>query len=710
MAEPEIKYLFEPSSVAVIGASHSKEKIGYRILENIVNGGFQGAVYPINPGGGEILGKKAYASVEEIPGDVDVACIVIPAKFVFDAVKSCAKKKVKFALIISSGFSDVGNNEEEKRIVDFARENGMRVLGPNIFGVYSSASSLNSTFGPGEITRGGVAIITQSGALGLSMIGKTSVENIGLSAIVSVGNKSDIDESDLLGYLVAQEETKAILMYMEGVHNGEKLIGVLKEATKKKPIVVIKSGRSERGAIAAASHTGSLAGSDEVFDDIIRQCGVLRAESVKEAFNWCKFLANSAVPPGENTLIITNGGGIGVMAADACEKYGVKLFEDGAVLRETFSKVTPDFGSTKNPIDLTGQATSAQYYAALDAALANSEMSAVMALYCETAVFDSENLAKLIGDSYRTYAGAKKPIIFSIFGGARTENCIAELRREPVSVFSDVYDAVSCVGALYAYRKAKLDEPAPDEDASIDAAAIEAIAEKALAEGRRSLLAHESKELAKIVGIKIPESRIAHSLEEAVEKAGEIGYPVVMKIVSKDIIHKSDVGGIALDLQNQGEVLDAYEAIIHNCKMRRPDARIEGVEVSGMVKPGTELIIGARRDRAFGPIAMFGLGGIYVEVMKDVSFRALPMSKKEMTRMMKDIRSYSLLLGVRGEERRDIDSLLETITKVGAIIRKCKSISDIEINPLVVYGQGEGVTAVDVRVMLSGVDRGGTHG
>ncbi|MFH0818092.1 MAG: acetate--CoA ligase family protein [Candidatus Micrarchaeota archaeon] len=710
MGEPDIRDLFEAKSVAVIGASQSKEKIGYKVLENIVNGGFAGAVYPVNPSGGEILGKKVYRTIEEIEGEVDVACIVIPAKFVFDAVGGCAKKKVKFVLIISSGFSDVGNNEEEAKIVAFAKENKMRILGPNIFGVYSGSSSLNCTFGPGAIKKGGIAIITQSGALGLSMIGKTAVENMGLSAIVSVGNKADVDESDLLSYLVSQESTKVILVYIEGVHRGERLLAALKEATKKKPVVVIKSGRSEKGAIAAASHTGSLAGSDEVFDDVIRQCGVIRAEGVKEAFDWCKFLANSPIPSKESTLIITNGGGIGVMAADACEKYGVRLYDDPRALKEKFSNVTPDFGSTKNPIDLTGQATSVQYYAALDTALADDEISSVVALYCETAVFDSENLAKLIRETYTRYSSAKKPLIFSIFGGERTENAIEELRRESVSVFSDVYDAVSCVGALYAYRKGKLDEPAPDEDAEINVDAIEAIAKKALSEGRESLLAHEAKELAKVIGIKVPESRVARSLEEAIEKAEEIDYPVVMKIVSKDILHKSDVGGIALNLESRGEVIDAYEAVIHSCKARRPDAVIEGVEISKMVKPGTELIIGARNDRVFGPIAMFGLGGVYVEVMKDVSFRALPLSKKEMTRMMKDVKSYSLLLGVRGQERRDIDAVVGAITKIGAIIRKCKSITDIEINPLVVYGQGEGVQAVDIRVMLLSLNRGGNNG
>ncbi|MCX5908177.1 MAG: acetyl CoA synthetase, partial [Deltaproteobacteria bacterium] len=311
--EPDIKYLFEPRSIAIIGASQDKKKIGYSIVNNIVSGGY---------------------SVEEINEPVDVVSIAIPAKFVFEAVKSCARSKVKYLEIITSGFSEIGNTEEEKKIVSLANEHNMRVLGPNIFGLFSAASSLNATFSGSPVIPGGVAIITQSGALGVAMIGKTAVENIGLSAIVSVGNKTDLDEADLLEYLMQQDLTKIILMYIEGVRKGEKLIPVLKRATGNIPVVVIKSGRSERGAIAAASHTGSLAGSDEIFDAIVKQCGVLRAESVEEAFNWCKFLANTPAPAGANTVIITNGGGIGVMATDACEKYDVKLYDDTTALKE----------------------------------------------------------------------------------------------------------------------------------------------------------------------------------------------------------------------------------------------------------------------------------------------------------------------------------------------------------------------------------------
>jgi acetyltransferase len=702
----DIQDLFEPRTLAVIGAARDENKIGYKILKNILNGGYKGKIFPVNPQGGEILGLKAYRSVEEVNEPVDVASIVIPAKFVYEAVQSCARKKVKYLTIISSGFSEIGNNEEERRIVSYARDHNMRVLGPNIFGIYSAAASLNATFGSSGISPGRVAIITQSGALGVAMIGKTSVENIGLSAIVSVGNKTDVDEADLLEYLVTDPHTKIILMYIEGVRDGERLIQAVKKTTRKIPVVVIKSGRSERGAIAAASHTGSLAGSDEVFDAIMRQCGVLRAESVEEAFNWCKFLANTPSPAGENTVIVTNGGGIGVMATDACEKFGVRLYDDPLTLKEIFSMVTPEFGSTKNPVDLTGGATSTHYDSALEEALKNDQIDSVIALYGETAIFDAENLSSMIGENTRRYKEKKKPLVFSIFGGEKIEACLLSMKKGDAAVYGDVYQAVSCLGSIYRYYHYLNEYSEAVDEAAIDPLAMNRVIDQALKEGRSFLLAHEGQAVMRAAGIPIPQTRIAHSLEEAVRAAETIRFPVVMKVVSRDILHKSDAGGVALDLEDKEEVIDAYQAILRNARAYKTDAKIEGVEVSEMVEKGLETIIGARRDRTFGPLIMFGLGGIYVEVMKDVAFRALPINRKEIMAMVKEIRAYPLLLGVRGEEKKDLDGLVDTILKVGTVLRRCERITDIEINPLMVYEHGRGVKAVDVRILVTSGRKG----
>ena len=706
-SNPDIKFLFEPRSIAVIGASHHKDKIGYKIIENIVHSKYPGRIYPINPRGGELLGLHVYHSLDEIDEEIDLACIAIPAKYAFQAVKDCSDKGVKFLVIITSGFSEVGNIEEEKRMVANAREHGTRVLGPNIFGIYSSMAPVNATFGPKEVTPGNVAIITQSGALGVAMFGKTKIENIGLSAVVSVGNKSDIDEADLLEYLAADHETSVILMYIEGIKNGERLVGVLKRITRKKPVIVIKSGRSKRGALAAASHTGSLAGADEIFSDIMKQCGVLRAESIQEALIWCKFLSDSPEPRGNNSVIITNGGGLGVLAADACEKYGVNLYDDIHTMEEIFSDAIPEFGSAKNPVDLTGPATFADYERALDTALTNNDIHSVICLGCQTAIFDARELVMTVENIFSLYR-SKKPIVFSFLGGDEVEDSIRQLRRKGIPIFSDVYEGISCFGALYAncqvHKSADNDTDFGDE-IEIDTKRISSILKKVRKENRTFLLSYEAASLMKAAGIKMPTSLIAHNIDECAMYAERIGYPVVMKVVSKDIIHKSDVGGVALGLDDRKEVTDAYQAIIHNCKAHKPDAIIDGIEVSEMVRSGTETIIGGRRDRAFGPIVMFGLGGIYVEVMKDVSFRALPVNRGEALKMIEEIRSYPLLLGVRGEKRKDINSLVDTIIKLGALLKNFDSISDIEINPLVVYKEGKGALALDARILLTPVEK-----
>ena len=695
-----IKYFFEPRSLAIIGASRDKKKIGHAVLQNVISGGYAGKIYPVNLSGGEIEGIPAFRSILDIDDTIDMVCITLPAELVYDSIVSCAEKKVKYAVIITSGFSEIGNFAEENKITDYARSKGMRILGPNVFGIYSSQVCLNATFVDGDIPSGHLAMITQSGALGLTLIGQAAVENIGLSAIVSVGNKSDLDESDLLTYLCDHETTRIILMYIEGVRNGEKFIRAVRKTTRKKPVLVIKSGRSEKGARAAASHTGSLAGADDVFDDVIRQCGALRAESTKEAFNWAMFLADNPLPRGDNMVIITNGGGAGVMAADACEKYGVNLYDDPHDLKSVFSPVIPAFGSAKNPIDITGQATAADYTKVFDAALADDNIHTVFGIYCESALSPSADLETIIEKNFHKYKARGKLFVFSLFGGQKTADYVAAAKKRGIAVSDDVYTAASSLGAMYRYKE-YLETPADKvADTARNKAAITTIVSDVKKKGRFFLLAHEAQQIMNLAGIAIPRSIQAQTVKDAVEAANTIGYPVVMKVVSKDIIHKSDAGGIALDLENASEVVDAYGAILLNCKAHVPNAVIEGIDISEMVTPGTELIVGARRDKIFGPIIMIGLGGIYVEVMKDVSFRSLPVSAQDISSMISELRSYPLLLGVRGEKMKDTAAVVNVIIILGAILSHCPEISDIEINPLVVYEQGEGVRAVDVRIIL----------
>ncbi len=695
-----MKKLFEPESIAIIGASKDPRKIGHSILKNVLSGGYKGKVYPVNPSGGEILGLETFRSVGDIEGPVDVVSLAIPAKFCLDAVRDCAEKGVGYLQVITSGFSEIGNHKEEREMVRIAHSAGMRILGPNIFGMYSAGPSMNLTFSASTISPGGVAILTQSGALGVAMIGRTAVDNMGLSAVVSTGNKADIDEADLLGYLEDDDQTRVVLMYIEGIKNGEKLLPVLKRTARKKPVIVIKSGRSERGAMAAASHTGSLAGLDAIFDSVMKQCGALRAESLEEAFNWCRFLSFAPEPSGKRTVIVTNGGGVGVLATDACEKQGIELFDDQEVLRKAFEEATPSFGSTRNPIDITGAAKVEDYKAALNAPVHCEQIDSTLTLYCETAIFDSENLIPMVRNTFEAHREAGKPVSYAIIGGTSVEDAIRELNRQNMPVFRDVDPAVSCMGAMYRYSTFKnrviTEEPEPD----VDIDAIDKIIDGALAEERTFLLADEGQAVMHAAGITVPKSIIAKNLEMAVEAAEEIGYPVVMKVVSKDIVHKSDAGGLALDLENRDEVVDAYEAIMNNCRAYDPGAHIKGVEVAEMVRPGLELVVGAVRDPAFGPVVMCGLGGIYVEVMKDVAFRSYPLNTEEARRMLQEVKSYPLLLGVRGEQKKDIKGVLSTILKVGSILSRCPRITDIEINPVMVYEKTAGLKALDVRILL----------
>ncbi|MDY6934808.1 MAG: acetate--CoA ligase family protein [Spirochaetota bacterium] len=695
-----IKYLFQPRSFALIGASQNENKIGYKVLKNIISGGFDGRLYSINPKGGEIDGMKVYKSIDDIDDTIDCASLVLPARSVIDAVKDCARKKVKYLQILSSGFSEIGNDAEERKIVSIARASGMRVVGPNMFGIYSSVSSLNSTFSSSLISPGHVAILTQSGALGIAMIGKTAVENIGLSAIVSIGNKCDIDESDLLEYLTLQEETKVIFMYMEGIKKGERLIEALKNATKKKPVIVLKSGGSTRGALAAASHTGSLAVPDEIFGAIMKQCGVLKANNLEEAFNWCKFLAESPKPMGFRNVILTNGGGIGVLAADACEKQMIGLYDDQSYLHNLYKSVVPPFGSTKNPIDITGGAKAEDYNLALSVNAGSENIDSTIALYCETAVFDSGSIEEMITRTYKMHKERGKPIVYVIVGGVNVENSVNRLKNQRIPVYNEVDHAVSCLGAscrFYGYLNDRSDDI---EVAEINDQKINNIIDYAINDGRTFLLAHEGASVMEAARITMPINRIAHSLHEALQYAEEIGYPIVMKVVSRDILHKSDVGGVMLDLLNRDEVIDAYEAIIHKCKAYNPNAIIDGIEVCQMAAQGIELILGARRDPSFGPIVMCGLGGIYVEFIKDVSFRAIPLNRSIAMSMLEETIAYSLLLGARGEKKKDIDAVVDSIIKIGTIIEKCDKISDIEINPIVVYDENKGLKALDARILI----------
>ena len=452
-----LKYLFSPSSIAVIGASRKPGKIGHAIVKNLLDYGFKGKIYPVNPTADEILGLKAYKSVLEIPDKVDMVVVSIPAQKVIPAIEEAGKKGAKVAVVITSGFSEVGNVELERKMVETAHKYGMRILGPNIFGVAYTPADMNATFGPKDILKGGIAFITQSGALGIALMGWTLLEEIGLSAIVSMGNMADLDVVEVSQFLAEDPNTKVITIYLEGLKEGtgKTFVKLMKEVTKKKPVIVLKAGRSERGAAAAASHTGSLAGADIIYDVAFRQSGILRAITIEEMFDWARAFALQPLPKGENAVIITNGGGAGVMATDACADYGVNLYVPPEDLKAEFKKCMPWFGSPKNPVDLTGMAVEDNYYKALKVAYNDDRVHSVIVLYCRTAILDPMNLAKVILQAYKEAKeeGKEKPTVVSMIGGTDVYEAMRHLNREGIPAYPIPERAVASLGALYKYKR-----------------------------------------------------------------------------------------------------------------------------------------------------------------------------------------------------------------------------------------------------------------
>jgi len=703
--DQDLESLFKPRGIAIIGASTHPEKIGYKVVDNLLKSGFKGGIYPINPHAEEILGLKCYKSVKDVLGEVDVAVIAVPAKLVKQVTAECGEKGVKFLVIITSGFSEIGNIKEEKELVEIAHKYNMRILGPNIFGIYYAPMKMNATFGPPNVLPGNIALITQSGALGIALIGKTIAEEIGLSSIVSVGNKADIDDVDLLQFFAEDDYTKVIVIYMEGTKNGRQLLQIAEKVSKDKPLIAIKAGRSEKGARAAASHTGSLAGSDKIFEAAFKQGGILRARSADEAFNWARLLASysKSPPPGKNTVIITNGGGAGVLATDAAEEQGLHLWDDLDLMSEIFKDALPPYGSTKNPIDLTGIADTESYEVALAAALAEDKINSIILLYCLGAGVDPTKLAEAIIAQVRK-GQDNKPIVVSMVGGEETEEAIKALNRSGIPAYEDPEEAVASLAALYKWRnyaKSAKRYKDKEEPLAVNWAEIQEIIDYARMEGRLQLLENEAKEILEILGLSVPRFKVVTSIRDCVKAAEEFGYPLVLKIVSEDIIHKTEAGGIKLNLQSKEEVESAYKSIMASTAKRYPRARIRGMLVTEMIQGGIEVIVGSSNDPSFGPTIMFGLGGIYVEVLKDVVFKVAPISKSEAKKMIGEIRSSTLLHGVRGEEKKDIDALAEAIYRISRLVDKIRDIVELDINPMRVLKEGQGCKVLDARITIS---------
>jgi acetyltransferase len=696
----ELNKMLRPKSVAVIGASATPGKIGYSVIKNLLKDGYKGKIYPINQKESEILGIKCYAEVKDVPGEIDSAIMCVPAKVMPEVTEECGKKGVKGLIVITSGFSEVGRKDLEDQVVEIARRYNMRVLGPNIVGSLSNSDKFNGSFCPSLPLPGKASLISQSGALLIALAMATWTRKVGFDKLISIGNMADVDFADLIEWLDDDEDTSCVSLYIEGLKNGRRFIDAAKNS--KKPIIALKSGVSAHGAAAAASHTGSLAGAAKVYGSAFKQAGVIQASDLNNLFD--RTLGLSSQPPmkGENLLVLTNGGGVGVLATDAAERYGLPLKFAPEDVQTEMKKHMPEFGSAKNPVDMTGMAGGEWYYETVKYAISNKWVNGLVILYCETAITNPPEIAEAIKRGLDDSKVKNKPVTVSFVGGEKSDQAIAWLNEHGIPAFFAPDVAVNVIAALreYAILQEQKNHVStkPNEKAMKTALAI---IDQARKDGRSSLTEIEAKGVFEAYGMPTTKIALAKTEEECVVSAKKIGYPVVMKIVSPDILHKSDAGGVKVNIKDEAGVREAFNTIMKNAKAYKADADIHGIAVQEMAPWGTETILGSVNDPTFGPTIMFGLGGIFVEVLKDVTFRVAPVTAVEATDMIGEIKGAKILAGARGEAPRDRKALAATIVNYSSMILDLKDeIAESDANPVLVYAEGEGLKVADARIIL----------
>ncbi len=698
---------FTPQSVAVVGASTDPSKLGHVILNNILSGGFLNdgrQVYPINPGAEEVLDLKAFPSVLEVPAPIDLAVIVIPYPYVPDALRECGQKEIPAAIVISAGFREAGveGAARERELVHVAKEFGIRLVGPNCFGVIDTYTPLNTSFSAGMPPSGPMNFMSQSGALGAAILDWAMAGRLGLSKFVSLGNKADVSEADLLREWADDDSSRVILAYIEGLPDGQEFIEVARQASKRRPIVVVKSGVTQAGARAVTSHTGSLAGSEEAYNPAFRQAGVVRAETLQELLDYA--LAFGYLPrlQGDRVAIITNAGGPGILATDAIERLGLKLARFDPERLRQLEQFLPDAASAANPIDLLGDARSDRYEYVLDQIIHDEHVDAILVLVTPQATTDIDRTAEVI-----VAAAAKSsiPILSCMMGQASLGKAPEILQQGNTPRFPFPERAARALHAMDLHRRYQ-SEPLPAiEHFEVQRQQASQLFEAVRSEGRVTIGDFESRKLLEAYGFKIPQAGLAPDVDQAVELAAKIGYPVVLKIASPDILHKTDVGGVKVGLEGPDDVRDAFDLITYRAQRYVPEAKLWGCMVQEMVPEGLEVLVGMNRDPQFGPLVTFALGGIYVEILKDAAFRLAPFSREQAQAMLSEIRATALLDGVRGRPPVDKEALVDALLRIGQLVTDFPEIDEIDINPFVVYEAGQGGIALDMRLVLSAAGR-----
>jgi 4-hydroxybutyrate---CoA ligase (ADP-forming) len=692
-----------PRSIAVIGASE-KPGVGKAIFSNIVNG-YKGKIYPITPSNDFISGLKAYKSVLEVPDQIDLAVVATPNKIVPKVMEEVGKKKIKGAIVVSAGFKEVDKNgaQLEEEIGIIGKNYGVRIIGPNCLGIMSLShrNMMNATFLKITPQYGNIALVSQSGAICAATVEDAIAQNIGFSKVISMGNKVDMDENDILELLAYDKETRVIVMYLEDIHDGRRFMQITKKVTRemKKPIIILKSGRTPEGAKAAMSHTGALMGSDETFDALFMQCGIVRVDTMQELFELATVFSKQPVPKSNSGIaIVSNAGGPAIISTDACSKYGLKM-ADLSGSRDTINKIIPPHGSSRNPVDIVGDADSGRFEKVILEVLSNNNVGSVVTMCTPSATLNYDDLARTIVKTSRTN-GTGKTMVAALMGLAEGLGNKQILSDGDIPHFMYAEPAIRTLNAMYAFREwieRSSDEP---KQFNVDKSKVRQVFDEVRAQSRTTLLEEEGYKVLEAYGFSIPKKHLAQNEEECIKAVQEIGYPVVMKIASPEIVHKSDAGGVKIGLKNEDEIRQAFRTIISNAKKYKPDAKIDGILVQEMIKSGKETILGAKFDPILGPLIMFGLGGIYVEVLKDVVFRLAPLEEREATRMIESVKTINLLKGVRGEKPHDLGAIRESLQRLSQLITDFQEIEELDVNPLLVLEDGKGVRAIDIRISL----------
>jgi len=698
-----LEEFFHPKSVAVIGASTSPGKLGYAVLENLVEGGYVdvGTIYPINPKADEILGQKAYPTVLDVPDDIDLAVVVIPYKYVPAVLEDCGKKKIPAVVIISAGFREAGMEglERELELVEITEKYNIRLIGPNCLGIIDTYTPINASFSAGTPPKGPMAFMSQSGALGTAILDWAQAGRLGLSKFVSLGNKADVSEIDLLEAWMNDKDTNVILIYSEGLPNGQKFIEVAREATKLKPVVAIKSGVTKSGSRAVSSHTGSLAGSEQAYQAAFQQAGVLRAPDMASMFDMALALGYQPLLKNDRIAIITNAGGPGILATDALERSGMSLARLQVETIQELEKFLPDAASAANPVDVLGDAKADRYQFALDTVAKDPNVDGIMVVLTPQAMTEIPETAKAVGELSNKI---DKPVLACFMGEAKVEQGIRILKEYDVPNYSFPERASLAFRAMSQYRGITERTDPVYEIFDVDLKASKKVIDGAKADGRFAIGDAEAWDILKAYGLTIPRSELAKTSQEAIEIANDIGYPVVLKIASPDILHKTDVGGVKVGLESADQVRDAFDLMIYRTERFLPEAQIWGCQVQEMAPPGgLEVLIGMNRDPQFGPLVTFGLGGIYVEALKDVTFRVAPFTRLDAQAMLSEIRSKALLDGVRGKPAVDKEAIVDVLLRMGQLVQDFPEIAEFDINPLIVYPKEQGAIAIDMRLVLA---------